>query len=151
MTTPSEITGGCLCGSVRLRISKPPIAMRLCWCRVCQYIAAGNATVNVVFPSDAVSVSGALTDYRCVADSGSVMHRRFCPACGTPVFSAAEARPHLLIVRNGVLDDTELLRPAATIWASAAPEWAWIDESLPRHAGQPPPVALAPDSRGGTG
>jgi len=140
MTTPA-ITGGCLCGAVRFRISKPPIAMRLCWCRLCQYIAAGNATVNVVFPSDAVSVEGALTDYRSIADSGSVMHRRFCPACGTAVFSASEARPHLLIVRNGVLDNTALLRPSTTIWTDAAPAWAWIDESLPRHTGQPPPVA----------
>jgi hypothetical protein len=136
-----DITGGCLCKSVRFRISAQPIAMRLCWRRLCQYIAAGNATVNLVFPSDALAVEGALTDYRSVADSGSVMHRRFCPACGTHVFSASEARPHLVIVRNGALDDTELLRPGATIWTDSAPDWAWIDETLPMHAGQPPPVA----------
>jgi hypothetical protein len=136
-----KITGGCLCRAVRFSITAAPIAMRLCWCRDCQYFAAGNATVNVVFPSDAVAVEGDLTDYRSVADSGRVMHRRFCPRCGTPVFSAAEQRPHLLIVRNGALDDTELLRPSATIWTDSAPEWAWIDDALPRHAGQPPPVA----------
>ena len=136
-----DIKGGCLCRSVRFRISAKPIAMRLCWCRVCQYFAAGNATVNVVFPSDSLSVEGTLTDYRSVADSGSVMHRHFCPHCGTHVFSAAETRPHLIIVRNGALDDTELMRPGATIWTDAAPDWAWIDESLPTHAGQPPPVA----------
>jgi hypothetical protein len=135
-----EITGGCLCKSVRFRITAAPIAMRLCWCRVCQYFGAGNATVNVVFPSDAVSVEGELRDYRSIADSGNVMHRRFCPTCGTPVFSESEARPHLIIVRNGTLDDTALVRPSATIWAAQAPEWAWIDESLPQHAGQPPPA-----------
>jgi hypothetical protein len=69
------------------------------------------------------------------------MHRRFCPSCGTPVFSASEARPHLVIVRNGALDDTELLNPSATIWTASAPEWAWIDEAHPRFDGQPPPVA----------
>ena len=136
-----DITGGCLCKSVRFRITAQPLAVRMCWCRLCQYIAAGNATVNVVFRSEALSVEGSLTDYRSVADSGSVMHRRFCPACGTHLFSAAESRPHLVIVRNGALDDTELMRPSATIWADAAPDWAWIDETLPRHAGQPPPVA----------
>jgi len=136
-----EITGGCLCGQVRFRITAKPIAMRLCWCRLCQYLAAGNATVNVVFPSDAISVEGELTDYRSVADSGNVMHRRFCPKCGTQLFSEAEARPHLVIVRNGALDDTALTTPGATIWTAQAPEWAWIDAALPRHAGQPPPVA----------
>jgi hypothetical protein len=136
-----EITGGCLCRKVRFRITAAPLAMRLCWCRDCQYFAAGNATVNVVFPSDALSVEGQLTDFRSVADSGRVMHRHFCPSCGTPLFSAAEERPHLVIVRNGALDDTGLTRPGATIWADSAPEWAWIDDSLPRFAAQPPPVA----------
>ena len=136
-----EITGGCLCKAVRFRITAQPIAMRLCWCRVCQYFGAGNATVNVVFPSNAVSIEGELRDYRSVADSGNVMHRRFCPACGTHIFSESEARPHLIIVRNGALDDTSLARPGATIWTAQAPDWAWVDDSLPRHTGQPPPVA----------
>jgi hypothetical protein len=136
-----ELKGGCLCGKVRFTLSQPPIAMRLCWCRDCQYFAAGNATVNVVFRSEALRVEGELRDYESVADSGNRMHRRFCPNCGTPVFSAAEQRPHLVIVRNGALDDTELLRPSATIWTDSAPEWAWIDEALPQHTGQPPPVA----------
>jgi hypothetical protein len=136
----NEITGGCLCRRVRFRIRAEPIAMRLCWCRDCQYFAAGNATVNVVFPSDAVTVEGELRDYESVAESGNHMHRRFCPNCGTPVFSAAESRPHLVIVRNGALDDTELMRPGTTIWTASAPGWACIDDSLPTHAGQPPPA-----------
>lgn len=133
--------GGCLCRQVRFEIDAEPIALRLCWCRDCQYLAAGNATVNVVFPSEALKVTGELRDYQSVADSGNRMHRRFCPDCGTPVFSAAESRPHLVIVRNGALDDTELLKPSATIWTSSAPEWAWIDQSLPMYPGQPPPIA----------
>ena len=136
-----EITGGCLCRKVRFRISAEPLAMRICWCRLCQYLAAGNATVNVAFPSDAISIEGERTEYCSVADSGNVMRRHFCPACGTQLFSAADSRPHLIFVRNGALDDTGLLRPGATIWTSQAPVWACIDQSLPRHAGQAPPVA----------
>ena len=139
-----EITGGCLCGKIRFRITAPPIAMRLCWCRVCQYIAAGNASVNVVFPSDAIRVDGEPRDYQSVADSGNRMHRRFCPDCGTHLFSEAESRPHLIIVRNGALDDRELMAPGSTIWTESAPEWAWIDDSLPMHAAQPPPIAPVP-------
>jgi hypothetical protein len=135
------ITGGCLCRQVRFQITAEPIAMRLCWCRVCQYLGAGNATVNVVFPSNAITIEGSPRDFRSIADSGNVMHRRFCPNCGTQLFSEAESRPHLIIVRNGALDDTKLLNPGATIWTAQAPEWAWIDEGLPQHAGQPPPVA----------
>ncbi|HYL02918.1 MAG TPA: GFA family protein [Steroidobacteraceae bacterium] len=132
-----EITGGCLCRAVRYSISAAPIVTRVCWCRVCQYIGAGGATVNTCFPSAALELSGETRDYRMIADSGNVSHRRFCPACGTHLFSASEARPHLVFVRAGTLDDPEIARPAATIWTASAPSWACIDERLPRVEHQP--------------
>ena len=78
-----EITGGCLCKAVRYTIRAAPMVTRTCWCRVCQYIGAGSATVNTCFPSAALTVSGELRDYRIVADSGNASRRRFCPNCGT--------------------------------------------------------------------
>ena len=135
-----EVTGGCLCKAVRYRITAPPIVTRQCWCRVCQYLGAGSSTVNVCFPTAAITIEGELRDYRSIADSGNVMHRRFCPACGTAMFSEAEARPHLIYVRAGTLDDPEIAKPAVTIWTSQAPSWACIDPAIPSVAGQPPPA-----------
>jgi hypothetical protein len=86
-------------------------------------------------------VEGETRDYRSVADSGNVMHRRFCPKCGTALFSEAEARPHLVFVRVGTLDDPEHARPAMTIWTSSAPTWACIDSSFPAVERQPPAAA----------
>jgi len=134
-----KVSGGCLCGAVRYEVDAAPISARTCWCRVCQYLGAGNATVNVVFPNATLRYSGELSDYRSVADSGNVMHRRFCPRCGTSVFSEAEVRPHLTIIRAGTLDDPELGKPGAIIWAASAPTWACFDSALPRIDGQPPP------------
>src|SRR5665213_119914 len=136
-----KITGGCLCKAVRYSISAEPIITRVCWCRLCQYIGAGSATVNACFPKDALLVSGDLRDYSSVADSGNVMHRRFCPIRGTHVFSAADSRPHLIFVRSGTLDDREIIKPAVTIWSAQAPSWACIDERIPQLPGQAPPAA----------
>ena len=133
------IRGGCLCGAVRYETGAAPITARYCWCRSCQFIAAGNAAVGVCFPKAGFSISGELRDFESVADSGNRMHRRFCPTCGTPMFSEAESRPHLIFVRAGTLDDPEVARPVMTIWAASAPSWACIDETLPRLEGQPPP------------
>src|SRR5690349_5843502 len=141
MSEASQITGGCACRAVRYRVSAAPISTRLCWCRFCQYLGAGSATVNVCFPSNAIHIEGDLTDYISIADSGNRMHRRFCPSCGTPMFSEAEVRPHLTFVRAGTLDDPELARPAMSIWVSQAPSWACIDSTLPKVDGQPPPAA----------
>lgn len=135
------ITGGCLCGAVRYSITSPPIAARTCWCRLCQYLGAGSATVNVCFSKLDVTVSGPLSDYASTADSGNRMHRSFCPTCGTPMFSEAESRLHLIFIRTGTLDDPEIGAPGATIWTKQAPRWACINETLPRFEGQSPPVA----------
>lgn len=136
----NPITGGCLCKSVRYEIAAAPIITRICWCRLCQYLAAGSGTVNVCFPSAAMTITGELRDYRSTADSGNVMHRRFCANCGTQMFSEAEARPHLVFVRAGTLDDPDVAKPAMTIWTSQAPTWACIDPALPQVEGQPPPA-----------
>ena len=140
-TAATNVTGGCLCKAVRYRVSAAPVITRLCWCRVCQYIAAGNATVNCCFPSNAILIEGELRDYRSVADSGNVMHRRFCLTCGTHLFSEAESRPHLIFVRAGTLDSPEIAKPAMTIWTARAPSWACFDSTIPSVREQPPPIA----------
>jgi hypothetical protein len=134
------IRGGCLCGAVRYEIEAEPITTRVCWCRVCQAFGAGSGTVNVCFPTDAVRIDGKPADYVSVADSGTVMHRRFCADCGVHLFSVAETRPHLTYVRAGSLDEPEIAKPVATIWVSRAPSWACIDSRLPQIATQPPPA-----------
>jgi hypothetical protein len=136
-----SFSGGCLCGGVRYEITAQPITTRVCWCQVCQKIAAGNATVNVGFASACVRIEGELRDYVSIADSGNVMHRRFCPACGVHLFTGSEARAQMVFVRAGTLDDRALAKPASTIWVSRAPAWAAIDRTLPTFDRQPPPIA----------
>ncbi len=136
-----ETSGGCLCRSVRFSATAAPLAARVCWCRVCQYLGAGNGAMSVCFRADAVSVEGEVKWFESIADSGNRMRRGFCPACGTQLFSKAESRPHLVFIRAGALDDPNLMKPQMTIWTDSAPRWACIDPALPKMSGQPPPVA----------
>lgn len=135
------ITGGCRCGAVRFTVSEAPIVGRVCWCKDCQKFGAGGPSVGAAFKWAAVTVKGEMRDYESVADSGTRMHRRFCPVCGTHLFSQAEPRPHLVFIRAGALDDPEIAKPSSTIWTKSAPSWACIDPHLPRMEGQPPPLA----------
>ena len=134
------ITGRCLCGAIHWESSEPPIVTRVCWCRECQYLGAGSGTVNACFRTGSFIVMGQTSDYPSVANSGNQMHRRFCSSCGTPLFSEAEARPHLIFVRVGTFDDPNLANPTMTIWTSSAPRWASIDAELLQVENQPPPA-----------
>ncbi len=143
---PLPITGGCLCRAIRYTLSAPPVAARQCWCRLCQYLAAGSATANLIVPREALDIRGRFSTHVSVADSGSVMHRDFCGTCGTPLGGHAEPRPHLYVLRIGTLDDPDLYPPQSVIWTAMAPAWAMIDPTLPTLPGQPvaPPATPPP-------
>lgn len=134
-----NIAGGCLCGAVRFTVTAQPVLARTCWCRLCQHIGAGGPTVNVVFPAEAVRIEGETRDFTSTADSGNSMHRRFCVQCGSHLFSTAESRPQVIVIRAGALDDPETARPSMTIWTESAPSWACFDPDLPQVAQQAPP------------
>jgi hypothetical protein len=130
--------GRCLCGKVQINASEPPVTGRSCWCRDCQYLGAGSATVNAVFRTDSVSIDGELADYVSTADSGAKMTRSFCPSCGTPVTSRSDTRSHLVVLRVGLFEDRAALAPSLTIWTDSAPDWACMDTNLPSTPRQPP-------------
>lgn len=136
---PPPVTGRCFCGAVRFQADHPPLAVRACWCRDCQYLSAGNASVNAVFRTEDFTRTGELGEYVSQADSGNTMRRSFCPRCGTQLFSEATSRPHLIVVRVGALDDPDIARPESVIWSASAPAWGWDLAGLPRREGQPPP------------
>ena len=140
------ITGGCLCGQVRFEADAPPSGARMCWCRDCQRIASGSATVNVLFAEESVSYSGEITTLRMVADSGNIVERGFCPNCGAQMYSKTVPSGGLpMRVRAGTLDDPELMPPTAVIWVASAPSWAVLDPALPHHPkGLPTPPTTVP-------
>ena len=139
----TERSGGCLCGAVRYRLTADPVAVRVCWCRDCQRLAA-NGTVNLMVASDAVQVEGATGEHFSDADSGNRMRRRFCPTCGSSMFANSSARPQFTVVRAGTLDDPSSVKPTANIWAASAPAWACMDPALERFERQPAPPPSPP-------
>lgn len=133
----SAIVGGCLCGAVRFTTDRQPVAARACWCRVCQYLACGNASINVIVPTEGMNITGLTETFVNTAESGHTMHRRFCPACGTHLFSESSGRSDMMVVRVGALDDPEIGRATSIIWTSSAPSWACFDPDLPSVPAQP--------------
>ena len=134
----SERTGSCLCGEVRYNISSEPMAARICWCKDCQKIAA-NGTVNILVPTESINHSGGLEQFVKTADSGDRITRRFCPKCGTHVFSNSSSTPDFTVVRAGTLSDPSSIRPTMNIWVSSAPQWACMNKELDTVDKQPIP------------
>lgn len=137
------VEGGCQCAAIRYTVDADrPVATRICWCRGCQYRAAGNATVNAIFKSESIKTTGEVSWHEGKADSGNIMRRGFCSQCGTQIFSISSGSPYLTVVRVGTLDDPSLGAPTTIIWTDSAPSWALLDPTLPHHPKGPESAPL---------
>lgn len=135
-------TGRCACGAVTATIGSEPVAVRQCWCRQCQKLAGGGATVNAIFRTDDLVLSGRTATHDYIAASGNTLTQHFCPACGTPVMGQSSARPQFRSLRLGFLDAPHQLSPGVAIWTEEMPPWATLDPALEQFSQQAPPPAV---------
>lgn len=135
MSTP--FSGGCRCGAVRYECSAEPVLTAYCHCRDCQYAAGGPFSTVLGVPARALSIKGETKGYQVTADSGNTVTRRFCPECGSPLFSELSASPGLMIIKVGSLDDPSWAKPTMNIWTDSAQPWCELSDELPRHGKQP--------------
>ncbi|MDK3018308.1 GFA family protein [Pseudodonghicola flavimaris] len=107
----SDVTGGCLCGAVRLRVTGAPKRVGLCHCMDCRKHHGAVFCAAAVFEAAAVQVTGQLNQYQ---------GRHFCPVCGASVFarSGAEIEVHL-----GALDAPDQFEPTYELWVARREFW----------------------------
>lgn len=139
MSAPFQ--GGCRCGAVRYECTSEPLFAGHCHCRDCQYASGGPfATVVLVSAPSLRLLRGEVRSFDVVAESGSTVSRKFCPTCGTPLFSALAGPAPLVAIKAGSLDDPSWVKPAAEIWTASAQPWAPHGEGLPRIPKNPGPA-----------
>jgi hypothetical protein len=117
------ISGSCLCGAVHYTSSAQPALTAFCHCRSCQKAGGGGYSVNVGVPSDSLQVQGTVGTYGALGASGLAVERRFCPACGSPLFTDAKAFAGITFVKGGSLDDASWIEPTLHIWCDSAQPW----------------------------
>ena len=130
-----KIEGRCLCGSVSYSSDADPMFTVLCHCRDCQR-QHGTAFATVVgAPADGFEVTGELSTYATVGEEhGRPVERRFCPTCGSALYSESAALPGVILLKAGTLDDPSWLEPQLEIWGRSAQPWVTEVEGRPRLA-----------------
>lgn len=130
--------GGCLCGAVRFESAIAPQLVGHCHCMDCRKTSGTGHGTNIMIPVDAFTISGDVKFYDCVADSGNVVSRGFCPNCGSAIYSTNSGTPGVVYPRASSLDDPNRVTPQVVVYASRAPVWDYVDQSLPAFPEMPP-------------
>jgi len=138
-------TGGCLCGAVRYESVGEPLFSLLCHCRDCQHQSGGAYVAAMRVPAAGFRVTkGQPRLYVSSSDAGNRVTRAFCPECGCPLFIRVSARPEIVGLRVGSLDDPSGFRPEADIFVKSAQPWDHMNPDLPKHLTYPPGRAYTP-------
>jgi hypothetical protein len=134
-----KIEGGCLCGQVRYSAEAEPAFVGVCHCKNCQKQAGTSFSIVVAIPKPALNLRGDLKTFNDRGDNGKAVYRRFCPDCGSPILSDAEALPELAIIKAGTLDDTGWLKPTMEIYLDSARPWVSLGGERQRFPKMPAP------------
>lgn len=88
--------------------------------------------MNVAVPSASLEIVGNPQTYHTVGSSGLAVARRFCPECGSALFTEASAFAGVTFVKGGSLDDPSWIEPTLHIWCDSAQPWDKLPEDAKR-------------------
>jgi hypothetical protein len=107
----TRVTGGCLCGAVRLVAEGRPYRVGICHCLDCRKHHGALFHASAVFPEGAVTVEG---------ETRGFAGRFFCPTCGSSVFSVSGDE---IEVNIGSLDAPDQMTPTYELWTVRRESW----------------------------
>ena len=119
--------GGCQCGKLRYEITEAPKLVYTCHCTDCQRLTSSAFGMGIVVPEKGFQLSGIeARQLQRTADSGRIVVRLVCPACGTWICGVP--RNGRVVIRAGTLDDTSWAHPTTHFWTRSKQPWITFAE-----------------------
>lgn len=106
-----RLTGGCLCGALRIEAAGPPKSVGLCHCLDCRKHHGAVFYAAAMFAPEAVTITGTSQSYQ---------GRHFCPTCGGSVYAVSDGEVE---VHLGTLDEPNQLTPTYELWTCRREDW----------------------------
>jgi hypothetical protein len=104
-----------------------PLLVYACHCTECQRWSGSAFSVSMPVAAKSFRVArGEPKHWRRTGASGVESTYWFCGDCGGRVCGARDARPDIIAVRAGTLDDASWLRPVAHVYMRSAQAWEHI-------------------------
>jgi hypothetical protein len=127
--------GGCLCGTVRYRVSGPSLWRAICHCETCARAAGSLLIAWAGFPSAKFEL---LTGQLSIYESSPGVRRGFCGRCGTTL--TYQKDPNVLpgfaddvYIATRTLDDPSAYPPEEHVHYRERPAWLEMGDTLPHH------------------
>ncbi|WP_070969317.1 GFA family protein [Vibrio sonorensis] len=117
----------CACGQASVRCQGEPVRTSICHCFECQKRTGSVFGVQARFNREQVSISGDLTRFSRLAESGNEVEYSFCPSCGTTMLLSLSAAPEFLVVPLGLFTEQDLPQPSFSVYEERKHGWVKFD------------------------
>jgi hypothetical protein len=135
---PATLTGGCMCGAVRYKISEPPIATGLCHCNRCRPQSGSAFSTIIIINRSTFELEGETMVFEDVGTSGLRVGRRGCARCGSPLTTEPDVTPDMMFVKAGGIDNNEWFRPMMELFVGRRRPWFAPAPGAQQFEGNPP-------------
>lgn len=135
---PATLEGGCMCGTVRCRISATPIATGLCHCNRCRPQSGSAFSTIIIINRSTFELEGETMVFEDVGSSGLRVGRRSCARCGSPLTTEPDVTPDMMFVKAAGIDNNEWFRPAMELFVTRRRPWVAPVPDVPQFDGNPP-------------
>lgn len=133
-----ELTGGCLCGALRYRLTDQfrmqPYA---CHCTDCQSRTGTAFSEHMLVGEGDIHLQGEFDIGRYTQPSGARSEIIGCPICKTRLYARNDERPGMASLRCGTLDRSAEVTPSAHIWVRSKQPWIVLPDGVPAMDEQP--------------
>ena len=129
MTAKEQVTGGCLCGAVRICASLPSKWCAHCHCSMCRVSHGAGYVTWAGFNRDQVRFTQGEDDVTWYESSAGAQ-RGFCQKCGSSMFFRSERWAGELHVTLACINDVIDRQPQANVFFDRHVDWMPIDRTL---------------------
>ncbi len=123
-------SGKCLCGMVSYNCHSEPKAIFNCHCTDCRRATGSVFGTNLFIPENKVDIQGKISTFTHTSDSGSTMTKLFCPNCGSLLFGKNSAKPNVMSIRAGSVEQVDIIKPMINVFMSRKVPSTPIDDNL---------------------
>lgn len=125
----TSLSGSCLCGTVRFRVTGAVMRFLHCHCLRCRKATGtGHATNLIVKSSEVEWLSGEESVARYKVPDAERFSTAFCTTCGGQL---PRAIGEIVVLPAGSLDQAPDAQPSGRIFWGSRAEWSCDDSGLP--------------------
>jgi hypothetical protein len=132
-----DLSGSCLCGAIKFRVTPPLAAFRYCHCSRCRKASGSAHAANIFVPEKQFHwIAGEASVKRFDLPGAQRFAVWFCPECGTRVPHKVKTTENML-VPAGLLEQNPAKGPENSIFWDSRAEWYVSPDAIPRFPGYP--------------